>query len=57
VVIRRGLTVQQTERMVAELVEQPEGARATWLVQRLESASAALAPRPTRIPRSDADGW
>jgi ParB/RepB/Spo0J family partition protein len=56
VVIRRGLTVQQTERMVAELLEQPEGARATWIAERLESAPAALAPRPTRIPRSDADG-
>jgi hypothetical protein len=55
VVIRRGLTVQQTARMVAELLEQPEGARATGIAQRLESALAAPATRPTRMPRSDAD--
>ena len=56
VVIRRGLTVHQTERMVAELLAQPEGVRATWIAQRLESAPAAPAPRPTHMPRSDADG-
>jgi ParB-like chromosome segregation protein Spo0J len=56
VVIRRGLTVQQTERMVAELLEQPEDARARWIAQRMESAPAAPARRSTRLPRSDADG-
>ena len=54
VVIRRGLTVQQTERLVAELLEQPEDARATWIAQRLESAPAARAAR-TRMPRGDAE--
>lgn len=56
VVIRRGLTVRQTERLVAELLEQPEEARATWIAQRLASAPAAPAPRPARVPRGDADG-
>jgi ParB/RepB/Spo0J family partition protein len=55
VVIRRGLTVAQTARLVAEVVAQPEDARATWIAQRLESAPAAPTPRPTRMPRSDAD--
>ncbi|HZJ66751.1 MAG TPA: ParB/RepB/Spo0J family partition protein [Kofleriaceae bacterium] len=56
VVIRRALTVQQTERLVAELLEQPEDARATWIAQRLESAPAATAARPTRVQRGDTDG-
>ncbi|HEX6692240.1 MAG TPA: ParB/RepB/Spo0J family partition protein, partial [Burkholderiales bacterium] len=56
VVIRRGLTVLQTERLVAELLEQPEAARATWLAQRLESPPAVSARRTTRTPRGDADG-
>jgi ParB/RepB/Spo0J family partition protein len=56
VVIRRGLTVRQTERLVAELRERPDDAdRAAWLAQRLEAAPAPLEPRPTRAPRSEAD--
>lgn len=56
VVIRRGLTVAQTERLVAELREQPEAARAGWIAQRLEAAPAAPTPRPARTPRGEADG-
>jgi hypothetical protein len=56
VVIRRGLTVAQTERLVAELREQPEAARAGWIAQRLKAAPAAPTPRPARTPRGEADG-
>ncbi len=56
VVIRRGLTVAQTEQLVAELREQPEAARAGWIAQRLEAAPAAPTPRPSRTPRGEADG-
>jgi len=56
VVIRRGLTVGQTERLVAELRELPDdAARAAWIAQRLEAAPAPLDPRRTRTPRSEAD--
>lgn len=56
VVIRRGLTVGQTERLVAELRELPDdAARTAWIAQRLEAAPAALDPRRTRTPRSEAD--
>ena len=59
VVIRRGLTVQQTERMVAELLDQPEAARTTWIAQRLESALVAPARRAPRRarPRIAAHSW
>ena len=57
VVIRRGLTVRQTERLVAEAREQPDdAARAAWLAQRLDTAPASQGPGPTRPPRSAADG-
>jgi len=57
VVIRRGLTVRQTEHLVAELRERPDDAtRAAWLAARLDAAPAPLAPRPTRPPRTEADG-
>ena len=56
VVIRRGLTVRQTERLVAELREQPDdAARASRIAQRLEAPSDPLVPRPTSVPRSEAD--
>jgi len=55
VVIRRGLTVGQTERLVAELREQPDDdARTAWIAQRLE-ATPPLNPRRTRTPRGEAD--
>lgn len=58
VVIRRGLTVRQTERLVAELRARPDdAARAAWLAQRLEApAPAPSGGRTTRAPRHDADG-
>lgn len=56
VVIRRGLTVRQTERLVAELREQPQDARARWIAQRFESAPTAPASEQTRTPRGEADG-
>lgn len=57
VVIRRGLTVRQTERLVAELRERPEGAaRAAWIAQQLDPAPAPPGPGPRRPPRSEADG-
>ena len=54
VVIRRGLTVPQTEHLVAELRAQPEAARATWLAQQLEAGPPPRAPRPARPARGDA---
>lgn len=58
VVIRRGLTVRQTERLVVELRERPDdAARAAWLTQRLEApAPDPSGGRTTRAPRSEADG-
>jgi ParB/RepB/Spo0J family partition protein len=58
VVIRRGLTVRQTERLVAELRERPDdAARATWLAQQqLDPAPTPSGPGPRRAPRSEADG-
>jgi ParB-like chromosome segregation protein Spo0J len=59
VVIRRGLTVRQTELLVAQILEQPdERARASFIAARLE-AGPGLAPAATRPPtralRNDAD--
>jgi ParB/RepB/Spo0J family partition protein len=54
VVIRRGLTVPQTERLVAELRAQPEATRAAWITQQLEAGPPPRVPRPARPPRSDA---
>jgi ParB/RepB/Spo0J family partition protein len=57
VVIRRGLTVRQTERLVAELRERPDdAARAAWIAQQLDPAPVPPGPRPRRAPRSEADG-
>jgi ParB/RepB/Spo0J family partition protein len=57
VVIRRGLTSRQTERLVAELRERPDdAARAAWLAQQLDPAPAPPDYRPRRAPRSEADG-
>ena len=58
VVIRRGLTVRQTERLVAELRERPDdAARAAWLAQRLEAPAPDPSGSRTRgAPRSEADG-
>ena len=51
VVIRRGLTVRQTERLVAELRERPyDMARAAWRAQQLEATPAPPGPRPPRAP-------
>ncbi|HEV7884876.1 MAG TPA: ParB N-terminal domain-containing protein [Solirubrobacteraceae bacterium] len=56
VVMRHGLTVQQTVRLVAELRERSDdAARAAWIAHRLDAAPAPLEPRPTRAPRSEAD--
>jgi hypothetical protein len=56
VVIRRGLIVRQTERLVAELREQPDdAARAARIAQRMEAPPGPLVPRPTRTSRSEAD--
>jgi ParB/RepB/Spo0J family partition protein len=57
VAIRRGLTVRQTERLIAELRELPDDtARAAWLAQHGDAPPAARAPRPPRPPRAAADG-
>lgn len=60
VVIRRGLTVRQTELFVAQILERPdEAARATFIARYLETgpgpASATTRP-PTPAVRNEADG-
>jgi ParB-like chromosome segregation protein Spo0J len=58
VVVRRGLTVRQTELFVAELLGLPDdNARAAFITRRLESGPPASSPaRPTsRALRSEAD--
>jgi ParB-like chromosome segregation protein Spo0J len=57
VVVRRGLTVRQTELFVAELLELPdETARAVFIARRLEAGSPAAPARPpSRALRSEAD--
>ncbi|HUS33655.1 MAG TPA: ParB N-terminal domain-containing protein [Kofleriaceae bacterium] len=53
VVIQHGLTVRQTDQLVAALCQLPDdAARATWLAQRLEAPASTPA---SRAPRSDAD--
>lgn len=55
VVIQHGLTVRQTDQLVAALCQLPDdAARATWLARRLEAPASAPA-RTSRAPRSDAD--
>lgn len=56
VVIRHGLTVRQTDQLVAALCQlSDDDARATWLVQRLEAPTSASTQAPTSRSRSDAD--
>jgi ParB-like chromosome segregation protein Spo0J len=59
VVMRRGLTVRQTESLVEEaLAQQDPSARAVLLLRRLDEVPPfkASGPRPTRGVRSEADG-
>ena len=54
VVMQRGMTVPQTELLVAAAITQPDDHRAAWLVQRLhESAPLLPGPRPQRRARSE----
>lgn len=58
VVIRRGLTVRQTELLVEEVVDcEDHGARAALLTRRLDGAIAVTKPglRPARAARNEAD--
>lgn len=58
VVIRRGLTVRQTELLVEEVVDcEDHGARAALLTRRLDGAIAVTkpGPRPARAARNEAD--
>lgn len=59
VVVRRGLTVRQTEALVeAALTERDPSARQALLARRLDEHAVAPAPRarrPARLARSDAD--
>jgi ParB/RepB/Spo0J family partition protein len=58
VVIRRGLTVRQTELVVAELLDLPDdAARAQQIARRLEGAGlpARAGLRPTRAAKSEID--
>jgi ParB-like chromosome segregation protein Spo0J len=57
-VIRRGLTVRQTELFVAELLDLPsDGARAQQIARRLEGGAPGAGPgvRPTRAAKSETD--
>jgi hypothetical protein len=54
VVIRRGLTVRQTERLAAELRERPDdAARAAWIAQQFDPAPVLPGPGPRRALRSE----
>lgn len=58
VVIRRGLTVRQTEALVDDALSQPDlGAREALLVRRLDGPAIGSppGPRPARVTRSHAD--
>ena len=58
VVIRRGLTVRQTELVVAELLDLPDdAARAHHLARRLDGVAPSVGPgvRPTRATKSEID--
>jgi ParB-like chromosome segregation protein Spo0J len=58
VVIRRGLTVRQTDLLVAEILEEPDvGLRAALLARRLAGPAPGTppGPRPSRATRSEAD--
>jgi ParB-like chromosome segregation protein Spo0J len=56
IVVRQGLTVKQSELLVAEILERPDdAARAQWIARRLESAPATTSGGPTRAGRSEAD--
>lgn len=57
VVIRRGLTVRQTEALVDEVLQHDPGAREALLVRRLDGPAIGRppGPRPARRTRSDAD--
>jgi ParB/RepB/Spo0J family partition protein len=55
VVIQRGLTLRQTEVLVAEILAHPdEAARAEWIARRLERPDAVSARRRSARPRSEA---
>lgn len=59
VVIRRGLTVRQTDLLVGEVLDRPDaGARAELLARRLDGPATTgpkPGPRPTRAVRNEAD--
>jgi ParB family transcriptional regulator, chromosome partitioning protein len=56
VVTRRGLTVRQTELLVAQLLERPDEAqRAQWIARALEAGPGTADPAPRRAKRSEAD--
>ncbi|MGE5727235.1 MAG: ParB/RepB/Spo0J family partition protein [Gemmatimonas sp.] len=58
VVIRRGLTVRQTDLLVAEVLEEPDAARREALLERRLTGPALgtpPGPRPSRATRSEAD--
>jgi ParB-like chromosome segregation protein Spo0J len=59
VVIRRGLTVRQTEALIDDALAQPDPeARAALLARRLDGPVLGKppGPRPARVARSEADG-
>jgi ParB-like chromosome segregation protein Spo0J len=58
VVIRRGLTVRQTEALVDDVLAQDDAsARDALIARRLDGPAIGMppGPRPARVPRSDAD--
>lgn len=58
VVVRRGLTVRQTELLVEEVLDRPDAAaRSALLTRRLDGPEpgARPGPRPTRAVRNEAD--
>jgi ParB-like chromosome segregation protein Spo0J len=57
VVVRRGLTVRQTEMLVEELLQEPDdAARAVLIIRRVDvPAGAPPGPRPLRATRAESD--
>lgn len=58
VVVRRGLTVRQTDHLVDEVLDRPDAAaRTALLARRLDGPEPAArpGPRPTRASRNEAD--
>jgi ParB/RepB/Spo0J family partition protein len=53
VVIRRGLTLRQTERLVTEILQQPEEGRPGWIERRMDAGPPATSRPALRAPKTE----